>query len=135
MDESEQIRALLKEHPDLTTVEDVLDKCKEQGIEAGLWTVYFLAKDSGRRLSRRPLKSDDGQDLRELALILLGLHKGMGQAFETLDNLQPMNEAGTRVPWERESTETQYGWELSVAQEFVDRAGSFAMARHVLRSL
>lgn len=135
MPDSEQIRGVLGQHPELTTVEDVIDRCQAEGIEVGFWSVYFAARDAGRKLTRRESKPSSASELRDLALIFFGLHKGMKQALETFDKLEDMNKVGTRVDWEREIASTQYGWELSVAQELADRAGSILQARQLLRKL
>ncbi len=135
MADLEQIRAVLSQFPEVTTIEDALDRCKEKGVEAGFWSVYFAARDAGRKLIRRPPKSFGEDDIRDLALIFFGLHKGMEQALATLDKLQEMNEAGERIDWQSEKTSTTYGWELSVAQELVDHAGGISQARRVVTRL
>ena len=136
MADSEKIRGVLDQHPELMTVEDVIDRCEAEGIEAGFWSVYFAARDAGRKLSRREPKPPSDSELRDLALIFFGWHNGgMKQALQTIDTLEKMNKVGTRVDWERESASTNYGWELSVAQELADRAGGILQARRVLRQL
>ena len=135
MADPEQIRAVLSRHPEVTTIEDALDRCKAEGVKAGFWSVYFAARDAGRKLNRRPPEPFGEADLRDLALIFFGLHKGMKQALATLDKLQELNDAGTRIDWQSEKTSTAYGWELSVAQELADHAGGISQARRVVTRL
>ncbi|MCX7419417.1 MAG: hypothetical protein NT013_07745 [Planctomycetia bacterium] len=131
----EKIRSVLSRHPAVTTIEDALDCCKVEGIEATFWSVYFVARDAGRKLTRRPPEPFGEDDLRELALILVGLHKDKKQALATLNKLQEMNDAGTRIDWPSEKTSAAHGWELSVAQELADYAGGIPQARQIVNSL
>ena len=135
MSDPEQIRNVLNRHPDVTTIEDALDRCKAEGVDAGFWSVYFAARDAGRRLTRRPPQSFGEADLRDLALIFFGLHKGAKQALATLDELKGMNEAGTRIDWQSEKTSTAHGWQLTVAQELADFAGGIPQAQQLVSTL
>src|SRR5687768_10625264 len=115
MGEMEKIREVMLARPELSVIEDISDACKERGVKAGFWQVYFTAKGLGREVTRRPPRPIDDEDLRDLARTLFGLHQTREAAVATLDRLETINAAGTRVKWEKEQTQTEYGWELSVA--------------------
>lgn len=135
MADTEQIRAFLNRCPEVTTIEDALACCKANGVDAGYWSIYFAARDAGRKLTRRPPESPVETDLRDLALIFFGLHRGVKQALGTLDKLQAMNDVGTLIEWQSEKTSTAHGWELSIAQELADQAGGISQARRLVMQL
>lgn len=135
MTDREQIRAVLIRNPEVTTIEEALDRCEKQGVKAGVWSVNFAALDLGRKLTRRPPAAFGEDDLCDLARTLLGLHQDLKETFATLDKLQEMNDAGTRIDWPTETKDTTYGWELSVAQELADYAGGIPQARQVFARL
>ncbi len=131
----EQIVAVLNQHPEITTIEDAIENCKADGVEAGFWSVYFAARDIGRELNRRPPAQFNESDLRDLALIFFGLHKGRKHALATLNKLHEMNDSGTRVDWQSEKSSTSYGWEFSVGQELADLSGGIPRARMIVNKL
>jgi hypothetical protein len=133
MADVEQILEMLRQNPEINVIEGILDKCRESGVEANLWSVHFAAKRIGRSLERGTPIASGGSELRELAQTFLGLHNGTSQAEETLRRLREMNDAGTKVNWQAEKTSTEYGWELSAGQELVDRCGGFDEALKRLR--
>lgn len=117
---NEVIRGVLNDNPDLETYEQVIAACAERGVTVGLWAVYFVAKAESRKLERRPEPPDPEQEIKDLALTLLGLHRSLDDAIATLRNVGQRNAKGNRIPWEVEQTAPTETWELSVAQELLD---------------
>ncbi len=135
LDNHDQIRVVLSRQPELSTIEDAVDYCKSNGIEARFWSVYFAARSLGRKLVPRSPKPFGESDLRDLALSFFAMHKCMNEAVVTLDELQMLNNSGILIDWQQETASAKYGWELSIAQEFVHYTGSIAQARLILSSL
>lgn len=128
----DQILAILNHHPELTIIEDVLKHCKIEGVEAGFWLIYFVARGANRPLMPRLPEPFSESDLYDMASSYLRLLEGVKQALETFDKLERMNNTGTRIDWEKDGTSPKYGWELSVAQELVELAGGFPEARSLI---
>src|SRR5258705_12619834 len=91
------IESVMYEHPELTTVEDFLDILKAQGIEAGFWKTYLTSKKLGRKLTRRIDPPDEESDRRELAVTFLGMCHDLRHAHQILDNVEKMNQNGSRI--------------------------------------
>ena len=114
------IRTVLLEHPEYQSFEQVQAECNCLGIEVGIWGIYFVARNQGRKLNRCPTQPDHEQFRRDLALTLLGLHKSADATISTLIEVGNSNRNGSRIPWETELVAPRETWELSVGQELID---------------
>ena len=114
------IRQVLSDHLEYESFEEVQAECDKRGTTVGIWAIYFIAKTAGRTLERRPVPQDPAEVIRDVALILLGLHQSADDAIKTLNNVAAGNSNSERIPRETEMTSQTETLKVSVAQELLD---------------